>query len=66
MFEWMAESLHMLSFFRSSCNKCSTPKGEKGESAPVRTPYQRREGRATTPNGTLLGEDYFQTKSWAS
>jgi len=40
---------------RSSCNKCSTPKGEKGESAPVRAPYQRREGRATTPNGTLLG-----------
>ena len=54
------------SSFRSSCNKCSTAKGEKGESAPVRTPYQRREGRATTPNGTLLGENHCQVKSQAS
>ena len=52
-----AKNNQILSSFRSSCNKCSTPKGEKGESAPVRAPYQRREGRATTPNGTLLGED---------
>ena len=32
----------------------------------MRTPYQRREGRATTPNGTLLGENDCQAKSWAS
>ena len=32
----------------------------------MRTPYQRREGRATTPNGTLLGDHSLLTKSWTS
>lgn len=40
---------------RSSCNKCSTAKGEAGEDKPVRAAYQRKEGRASTPGGTLLG-----------
>jgi len=40
---------------RSTCNKCNTAKGSSGSPTPARQPYQRREGRPTSPHGTLLG-----------
>jgi len=40
---------------RSTCNKCSAPKGATGEVVPERVPYQRKEGRDPQDAGARPG-----------